>query len=150
MFCFGYLYLLFFPFVGFFYSLFGLWKNPLKWRRYLPLFVYFLLIGAYAWEPPSYQINFDLIRYIPEIEKYGGLSLQEAFSKYNDILYARDFLFWIFGSLKIPHMVPAVTTATVYAISFYITCDTAERYNKENYIGFLLLFRQQNQRGVPL
>ena len=38
-------------------------------------------------------------------------------------------------------MVPAITTAFVYSVALYITCDTAERYGKEEYIWGLILFQ---------
>lgn len=119
-------------------STIGLWKNSHKWRTYLPMFVYVLFIGAYCYTPMNGS-NVDLVRYFPEIEAYGQLTLKEALTYNDDILFARDILFWICGKLQVPHLVPAITTATVYGVAGYITCDTAERYNYINHIGLILI-----------
>ncbi|MBR0212718.1 MAG: EpsG family protein, partial [Alphaproteobacteria bacterium] len=105
--------------------------------------MYALFIGAYVFEPPprNYINDLDLAVYLPMIEDFGKLSLIEAFQKYNDGLYARDFIFWFFGTIQAPHMIPAITTSTVYAVAFYITCDTAARYNSERYIPIIVLFQ---------
>lgn len=133
--------LLFHP-LGLIYSILGLLKQPSKWKRYLPFLLYIVLVSSYAYNPPIYDAeNFDLIRYIPEIEYYGTLSFEKAFQQHDDILFSRDILFWAFGNLNIPHMVPALTTAIVYAIACYITCDTADRYNANQHIGKILLFQ---------
>lgn len=121
-------------------AVFGLWWNPSKWRTYLPMLVYVLFIGAYCYIPDE-SSNVDLIRYLPEIEYYNNLSLKEALTINNDILFTRDILFWICGKLQIPHMVPAFTTAAVYMIAGYMTCDCAERHNKKQLIPVLLLFQ---------
>lgn len=135
----GFIYLLFFPAASFLYSIFNLWNSPSKWRKYIPFLIYIFFIGAYAFE--SHHENFDLIRYIPTIEDYGKLSLFEALQLHNDVLYFQHFMFWLFGYLNVPHMVPAISTATVYTIAVFITCDTAERYKKEKYIGIIILFQ---------
>lgn len=124
----------FVPPVGFLYAMLGLCVNPSKWKKYIPFLISFLFIGAYVFNPPIYTENFDLTRYLPDIETFGRLSLKEAFEYYPDVLYARDILFWLFGHLGIPHMVPALTTAMVYGVAFYITGDTAERYRAQKHI----------------
>ena len=106
----AYLLLLFFPFASLIYSAFGIFYNPSNWKKYITFFIYALFIGAYVFEPHSY-INYDLTRYIPDIEEFGKLTLFEALEKNRDFLFSRDILFWFFGKLNIPHMVPAVTTS---------------------------------------
>lgn len=128
------------PPIGFLFALAGLFWKPREWKKYIPIIIMLFFIGAYVFEPPVYTDNFDLTRYLPDIEAFGDLSLSEAFHYYGDVLYARDLLFWIFGHLNLPHMVPAISTAAVYVIAFYITCDTAERYDAKEYIvGIILL-----------
>jgi hypothetical protein len=128
-----------FPPLTFLAGMFGLWRDSSHWRRYLPMCIYFLFIGAYSYEPDAFY-NFDLIRYFPQIESYGSLSLGEAL-EYDVTSPAKSMLFWFFGSLQMKHMVPALTTATVYAVAGYITCDTAERYNGKQYIGWCFLIQ---------
>lgn len=121
-------------------AIIGLWRNPSQWRVYLPLYIYVIFIGAYCYVPMQGS-NVDLVRYLPTIEEYGRLSLMEALGYSDDILFATDILFWICGHLRLPHLVPAFTTATVYAVSGYMTCDVAERYESNRYIGGILLFQ---------
>ncbi len=118
----------------------GIWKNPSRWRLFFPMLVYVLFVGAYCYIPGT-NSNVDLVRYFPEIELYGEMSLSEAFSYADDVLYARDFLFWLCGHLHATHLVPAITTAAVYGVAGYISCDSAERCDAKCYIGGILLFQ---------
>ena len=101
--------------------------------------VYFLFVGAYSYTWPDY-FNSDLLRSFPQIEFYGTMSFFDALV-YDVRLPAKNFLFWLFGSLHLVRMVPAISTATVYAVAGYITCDTAVRYNGEKYIGTVFLIQ---------
>lgn len=121
-------------------SIVGLWKSPSKWRTFLPIYIYVIFVGAYCYAPLQGS-NVDLVRYFPEIEIYGRMTLAEAFLYNNDILYARDLLFWLCGHLHVIHLVPAITTSVVYSVAGYITCDVAERYDSRRYIGIILLFQ---------
>ena len=118
----------------------GIWKNPSRWRLFFPMLVYVLFVGAYCYIPGT-NSNVDLVRYFPEVELYGEMSLSEAFSYADDVLYARDFLFWLCGHLHATHLVPAITTAAVYGVAGYISCDSAERCDAKRYIGGILLFQ---------
>ena len=122
------------------FSIFGLWVNPSKWKFYLLLLVYSIFVVSYCYVPMEGS-NSDLMRYLPEVEQYGKLTLQEAFHYHNETLYFRDILFWLFGHLGMPRLAPAFTTATVYGIAGYLTCDVAEQYHRREYIGFILLIQ---------
>ena len=128
-----------FPLWGVLLSIIFIFVNPSKWRKVLPLLVFGFFVGAYAFVPPDN--GFDLYRYLPMIEQYGKLSFMEALTMDGDILYASHTLFWICGRLHLPHLAPAITTASVYAAAFYMTCDTAERYYGLRWIGPVIIFQ---------
>ena len=127
------------PALGVLTSVIGLWRNPVNWKRYLPLLVIGFFAGAYAFVPPD--DGYDLYRYLPLVEQYGNLSFIEALNMDGDILYASHILFWICGKLHLPHLAPALTTACVYWAAFYMTCDTAERYGHLQYIAPVIIFQ---------
>lgn len=122
-------------------SIVGLYVCPAKWRWFLPLLVYAFFVGAYTYEPPANEINNDLLRYLPEIEKYGNLTFAQAMRRNDDFLIARDLMFWCFGKMGLPHMVPAITSATVYYVAGYISCDSAERNHAQRWIGLIVTFQ---------
>ena len=113
-----YIILFFFPPICLLIAVAGLWVNQTKWRVFLPILCYVFFIGAYCYEP-DWSSNVDLVRYLPEVELYGELSLKEALASNGDILFARDMLFWICGKLQVPHMVPALTTSAVCPSKWY-------------------------------
>lgn len=131
-------------------SFLGFYFMPNKWRYVLPFLVYAVFVGAYTYEPPPGEVNNDLIRYLPSIEEYGNMTLAQALHKYDDMLISRDILFWVFGKLGLPHMVPALTTATVYCVAGYITCDTAERNNSQRYTGLIITFQMLVIPYIPV
>lgn len=129
-----------FPLLSLIIGLVGLYRNPSNWRRYLPMCINFVFMGAYAYTPDP-SSNEDLIRYFPQIEYIALLPFEEALTYGGRGLIAQNLFFWIFGSLHMIHMVPAISTATVYSIAGYITCDTAERYNAKKYIFIVFLLQ---------
>lgn len=129
-----------FPPLTFLIGLIGLWKDPSHWKRYLPMCVYFLFIGAYTLIPDP-VMGTDLLRYLPKIDFFGTLSFEDALSYEGKFSFAPALLFWFFGKLDMAHMVPALTTAVVYAVAGYITCDTAERYDGKRFIIYVFLLQ---------
>lgn len=128
------------PIISFLFGIVGLWKDPSRWRRYLPMCINFVFVCAYSYIP-DIGSNEDLIRYFSEIEFYGTLPLEEALSHAGGVLLSHYFYFWLFGSMNMMHLIPAISTSTVYAVAGYITCDTAERYNSKQYIVVVFLFQ---------
>ena len=128
------------PVICFLMGLVGLWKNPSRWRRYLPMCLNLIFVGAYSYVP-EFGSNWDLTRYFPTIEFYGTLPLLDALTYEGGALFSQYFYFWLFGSMHMMHLVPAISTTTVYAVAGYITCDTAERYNGKKYIILIILLQ---------
>ena len=128
------------PIISFLFGMVGLWKDPSRWRRYLPMCINFVFVYAYSYTP-DIGSNEDLIRYFSDIEFYGTLSFVEALTYAGGALFSQYVYFWLFGSMNMMHLIPAISTSTVYAVAGYITCDTAERYNSERYIALVFLFQ---------
>jgi hypothetical protein len=128
------------PIISFLFGMVGLWKDPSRWRRYLPMCINFVFVYAYSYTP-DIGSNEDLIRYFSQIEFYGTLSLVEALTYTGGALFSQYLYFWLFGSMNMMHLIPAISTSTVYAVAGYITCDTAERYSSKQYIAVVFLFQ---------
>lgn len=122
------------------FSVVGLTVNPSNWRRYLPGYIYFFFIGAYVYMPIATSNN-DLPRYLEKIAQSGEMTIPQVIKYFDDGLFAENLFFWLIGRLGIPHFAPAFTTAVIYLIASYITCDTAERYHSVSSIKYVLLIQ---------
>lgn len=117
--------LLLFPIIALLYSMVGFVRTPSRWRLYLPFYIYFIFIAAYCYTPPIGS-NVDLVRYFAILDEIKGMSLTETINRLADSLYAENVLYWLIAHTNMPHLLPAVTTATVYGIGAYIACDIVE------------------------
>lgn len=121
------------------FSIVFLWRDPTHWRKYIWMFVLMLMLLAYSFVPTP---NADLSRYYSAVEKAGTLSFIEAvFGTRNglyDGLYIINAVFWIVAKTGCRGLLPALSVAVVYGVSFYVTCDCAERYEKSDWIRWLL------------
>ena len=115
-----------FPIVAFIIFWFGIIKESVSWKKWLPIYIYVVFIMAYAVEP---SFGVDLTRYFAILEQLGDISFRAAVLKMNDNLIVENFLFWVIAQFNMPHLLPAITTSTVYGIGGYITCDWASGYN---------------------
>lgn len=115
---------------------YGFTRDPVNWRKWLPLFVLIFFLIAYSYNPQSIP---DLTRYFQMLQDIQGLSFSNVNLYFNDSLYLKNFIFWIISNSKDVHILPAVATATVYGVSGYILCDTAENENMVKQITWYLL-----------
>ena len=99
-------------------------KAPRHWKQAIRIYVYSLFIIAFSYEFGD-DSNSDLVRYFIQLEQLQGLSLKETAFYFNDGLFTEHILFWLIAQLRIPHLLPAVTTSIVYLIGAYITYDMA-------------------------
>lgn len=126
------------PMIGL-YAFIGISHNPVNWRRYFPFFILTVFVLSYTYNPPH---EMDLTRYFDAVKECAAINSLEAFLKYgNDGLIVRNLFFWIIGKLGDVHLLPAVSTAVVYGVSGYITCDTASEYRITKLIPSLFLFQ---------
>ncbi len=121
------------------FSIVFLWRDSIHWRKYIWMFVMVLMLLAYSFVPTP---NADLSRYYSAVEKAGTHSFLEAvFGTKNglyDGLYIINAVFWIVAKTGCKGLLPALSVAVVYGVSFYVTCDCAERYEKTDWIRWLL------------
>ena len=113
-------------------------KTPEKWRTVFPLLVISVFTIAYNYNPINEP---DLVRYFAAIEKAGTMLLVDYFSYTGSGLYIQDFAFWLAGTLGLPHLVPGISTAIVYGIAIYISCDYAERTEQQELLSLVLLYQ---------
>lgn len=122
---FAYGVLLLSPIVSFLYALIGFYKTPSRWKRYLLFYIYFIFIAAYCYMPLEGS-NVDLFRYYAILDELKGMNLAETIGRLSDSLYVENILFWLVSKSNMYHILPAITTATVYGIGAYIACDMAQ------------------------
>ena len=120
------------------YSCIGLMYRPANWRKYLPFFILLIGIIAYSYKPLTSE---DLVRYIEMLEQCRNMTLTEVFLYFNDSLFVKNVIFWGLSKLDEPHILPAISSATVYGIAGYITCDMAETWHCEKYIPLVLMWQ---------
>lgn len=120
------------------YSVLGFSKDTLHWKKYLWAAVLFVFVLTYSYHPEG---NSDLTRYVEWIKMAKSSSYFGYVEFMDDGLYVTNFLFWLAGHLEMPYLVPAFTTAVVYAITLYITCDFAERNQLQKWIPYVLILQ---------
>lgn len=113
-------------------------KSPEKWRTVFPLLVISVFTIAYNYNPINEP---DLVRYFSAIEKAGSMRLVDYISYTGSGLYVQDFAFWLAGTLGLPHLVPGISTAIVYGIAIYISCDYAERTYQQDMLPLVLMYQ---------
>lgn len=122
-----------------FFSIIFIRKDPYHWRRYIWMFVLLLMLLAYSFVPTP---NADLSRYFAKLDTARLYSFKEAvFGIKNglyDGLYVINALFWIIAKTGCKGLLPAISAGVVYGISFYVTCDCAERYGKIDTLKWIL------------
>lgn len=122
----------------FFISIIGILKDPKQWRFFCTGYVICIAMIAYSWEPKSTP---DITRYFTMLKNCSTMSLSEVNEYFGDGLFVKNFIFWIIGHLNDVHLLPAISTGTVYGISTYITCSYCEKQKKINYIPIILLIQ---------
>ena len=120
-----------FPVLAFVFAWIIFIKNPSQWRRGLILYTYAIFIIAYSYEATG-RFSSDLLRYFAQLEQLQYLSPREAISYMNNGLITENLFFWFIAHLQLPHLLPAITTATVYGVGAYIVFDTASKSDRRN------------------
>lgn len=110
-------------------------KHPV---RYAIFYLYGVFVLSYSIVPDH---ALDLNRYWEKISSLEGLSLAGAVEALNDQLYVENFVFWLVGRLNMLHLLPAISTTIVYAVSTYIIIDSSRRLGKNINIFYALLFQ---------
>lgn len=96
-------------------------NKPSYFKRVLPLYIYGIAIIAYCCMP-NYEN--DLIRYFAYIERTISVPIENAYNWNNDGLILKDVTFWVIGRIGDVHLLPALSTATLYGVAAYISADT--------------------------
>lgn len=130
--------ILIFPILSFMLSWYGLYKDYKNWKRYVFMFLYGIFIFAYG-RVVSPNSQYDIVRYFDQLERIQGLKLTETIRYYNDNLYFENILFWVIAQLRMPHLLPAITTCTVYGVGAYIAGDYAGKEEERNILIILLV-----------
>ncbi len=128
------------PLLSFIYSIFGFCKKPKKWKRYIPFFIYFIFIVICSFTLRNGS-DYDLVRYYQAEAVASQMSCLEAIEYPNNNLYVINFLYWLFGNLGIPQLLPAFSISVVMSVVVYITCDLAEQYEMLHLIKFIVPYQ---------
>ncbi|MBQ6214579.1 MAG: EpsG family protein [Oscillospiraceae bacterium] len=126
-----------FPVLAFGFAWYLMIKAPSKKEGYT-FYIYSMFILAYCYEF-SESSNVDLVRYFKQLEHIEGMTLSKASAYFNDGLVTEHVLFWIIAQLQMPHLLPAITTATVFGVGTYITYDSASIEQRKNCWKILLV-----------
>ena len=68
---------------------YGFTRDPVNWRKWLPLFVLIFFLIAYSYNPQSIP---DLTRYFQMLQDIQGLSFSNVNLYFNDSLYLKNFI----------------------------------------------------------
>lgn len=84
----------------------------------------------------------DLARYFLILQDTKGTSL----GSFNNAIVGKELfvansVFWIIGNIGIYHLLPAISTITVYGIGTYIINDISRRFNGSRQAAVLLVFQ---------
>lgn len=134
--------LLFPPLCGLF-SIIGIAKKPQNWKIYLPIFNLFVFFLAYAYVPGT--SGNDLLRYFNMVQECAKLSSLPQLLIYSpdgwDGCFVRNIIFWLIGKTGDVHLLPAISTTSVYWITGYISCSCASEHKQEKLIPIILIFQ---------
>lgn len=137
---FSVIFMLLFPSLCGFYAMLGIVCNPRNWRRYLPFFVVAAFSLAYSYVPDT--MGCDLLRYFASVRECSELTTFAEIVNYkHDGCFVRNIVFWLIGKAGDVHLLPGLSTATVYGIITYISCSCAEEFKQERLLPFILLLQ---------
>lgn len=114
-------------------------KDSKKWKLYLSFYILSIFcIGFFFTEWGT-----DLNTYFNILEYLKGMNFSSAneylSNIYKDNLYFRNFVFWAIANSFSIHLLPAISTSSVYGIYAYITCDYCIRKKLTKYMGIILV-----------
>lgn len=116
----------------------GFWKDGTHWKRYIGFYVLTAALLAFSYVPLNEP---DLVRYFEMLDDLKRTDLFQGLRFYDDGLIVKNFLFWLVAKTGINALLPAISTGTVYFAAAYMTCKTAELWNMQKYIGWVLLLQ---------
>ena len=119
-------------------SIIGLLKSPKQWRLFYVGYIISIAIIAYSWIPQSTP---DITRYFYMLEQCASMTLNEINVFFDDGLFVKNYIFWLISRTGNVHLLPAISTGTVYGIASYITCSYCESEGKERYIPIIMIFQ---------
>lgn len=119
-----------------FIGIVGICKNPINWRKYMPFLIISIFVLAYSYIPIGTP---DLTRYRDIVMELQGKHIKQAIEYMNDGLYLENIYFWLIAKIGDIQLLAAIPFAIVYSISTYVTCDSAQEYNMQKKIPFLLI-----------
>lgn len=70
----------------------------------------------------------DLVRYLAIIRNMEGMNLRQVIERDSDLLYTRDFLFFLVSKTKDEYILPFIVAVIVYSIVFYVLVDIIDYY----------------------
>lgn len=133
------LYIFIFTPLVLFYSLYKLYSQPELWRSVLPLLILSIFCISYSFKPTG---GSDLVGYFDLMKTYGRMSFSDVMASDRfGVLYITKILFWFGGRFHQEHLITAISATTVYGVSYYITCDYAERNDFYRYIFPSIIFQ---------
>ena len=113
-----------------------------NWKLYVVIYIGIIFVSAYIYNPPS---GGDLERYFQMLQFCKGNSFSDSSqilnTLNNDNLVVRNFIFWLISNYFSFHLLPAISTATVYGVGAYIVGDFSQSNNKINDIPKILLWQ---------
>lgn len=84
----------------------------------------------------------DLGRYFLILNRMKGIPINEMnYYGTGNNLFVINLIFWIIANIGIYHLLPAISTSTVFGIGAYITVDCLLRKKQSNKIGIFLLLQ---------
>lgn len=119
-------------------SVIGLIKSPKQWRFFCIGYIASIAMIAYSWIPLSTP---DITRYFYMLERCASMTLNEINVFFDDGLFVKNYIFWLISRTGNVHLLPAISTGTVYGIASYITCSYCESEDKDQYIPIIMLFQ---------
>lgn len=117
-----------------------LYFKPKKWKMFIIIYGLIIFIVSYLYIPQSYT---DLYRYFQLLDLCKNTSFSNASYQlnnfYNDNLFIRNILFWVVANYANYHILPALTTTSVFYIGAYVIGDYAQRIKRLQLIAPMLL-----------
>lgn len=124
--------------IAFVLSCIGVVKDKKYSKAYALITAITLGVFAYSYNPTGHS---DLVRYFQQLELMSNIPFNEVFGYGEEGLFVQNIIFWIIAKLQLPNLLPALTVAVVYGVTFYITADYAVSKGKRENIWKVLLIQ---------
>lgn len=111
-------------------------RNYGQWRKYYWMYPVLMALLAFSYAPKPN--TGDLVRYFSRIEIYSQYSLKDLLARFYYREVGETIWIWIAAKLGLPGIMPGIATGIVYGVSTYITCDYADRSDKQYLINWII------------